>query len=305
MIIGSGATAITLAPSMADKAKHVTMLQRSPSYIMSMPAEDGLEKAIRKYSPAYWQSTLIRWKWLVVPFMIVNFAYYFPKAARKMFRSATVPQLPPTLEMDPHFNPSYYPFQQRVCFCPDADFYKSLRAGKSSVETGIIDTVTPNSVLLKSGKEFNPDIIVTATGLKLRIAGGMEISVDGKEYKIGEKFVWKGVMLEDLPNCAFVIGYVDASWTLGADATAQLVCRMLKQMDKEGVAEVIPRRTAEEKKTMQQRPLLSLTSTYIQKGGSNLPMAGDRGAWKARSYYFKDIMIAWYGNIKSGTEWVR
>ena len=264
-----------------------------------------MEKAIRKYCSAYWQRKLIRWKWLVIPFLLVNFSYYFPKSARKLFRSATVPQLPPTIAMDPNFTPSYYPFQQRVCFCPDADFYKSLRAGKSSVETGIIETVTPDSVRLTSRKEFHPDVIVTATGLKLRIAGGMEISVNGKPFNIPEKFVWQGVMLEDLPNAALVIGYVDASWTLGADATAQLVCRMLKQMDKEGVAEVIPRLTAQEKASMKQKPLLGLTSTYIKKGGNTLPMAGDRGPWKARSYYFKDIMTAWYGNIKSGAEWVR
>lgn len=305
MIIGSGATAVTLVPSMTKKAKHVTMLQRSPGYLMSTPKEDGLEKAIRKYLPEFWQHKLIRWKWLVVPFLIVNFAYYFPKACKKLFQSATLPQLPKDVAIDPNFTPSYYPFEQRVCFCPDADFYKSLRAGTSSVETGVIETVTPDAVRLKSGKEFHPDIIVTATGLKLRIAGGMKISVNGAPYNIPEKFVWKGVMMEDLPNCAFVIGYVDASWTLGADATAQLVCRMLKQMDKEGVAEVTPRRTAHEKATMQEKPLLKLTSTYVRTGGSILPKAGDRGAWKARSYYFKDILIAWFGNIKSGTEWVR
>ncbi|KAK5164030.1 uncharacterized protein LTR77_010121 [Saxophila tyrrhenica] len=305
VVIGSGATAVTLIPSMADKAKHVTMLQRSPSYVMSMPKEDGLERAIRGYTPSSWHDKLIRWKWLVVPFLMVNLAHYFPKVVRKLFQSAIQPQLPPSMQMDPHFNPSYYPFEQRVCFCPDADFYKSLRAGKSSVETGVVDTVTPNSIRLKSGKEFNPDIIVTATGLKLRIAGGMQITVDEKPYNIPDHFVWKGIMLEDLPNCAFVIGYVDASWTLGADATAQLVTRMLKQMEKEGVAEVIPRRSTAEKTSMQQKPLLKLTSTYIKKGGNILPMTGDSGPWKARSYYYKDLMIAWYGNIKAGIDWNR
>jgi cation diffusion facilitator CzcD-associated flavoprotein CzcO len=287
---------------MADTAKHVTMLQRSASYLLSLPKEDGLEKAIRKFFPEYWQHKLIRWKWLAIPFLLINFAYYFPKACKKMFQSATVPQLPPDVAMDPHFQPNYYPFQQRVCFCPSGDFYKSLRDGKSSVETGIIDNVTSNSIRLTSGKELNPDIIVTATGLKLRIAGGMNIKVNGETYPIAQKFVWKGVMLEDLPNCAFVIGYVDASWTLGADATAQHVCRLLKQMEKEGVVEVTPRRSEEEKASMKQAPLLSLSSTYIKKGGNVLPLAGDRGPWKPRSYYFKDLAMAWFGNMRSGTE---
>ena len=142
-------------------------------------------------------------------------------------------------------------------------------------------------------------------GLKLRIAGGIKVTVDDKPYNVPDHFVWKGIMLEDLPNCAFVIGYVDASWTLGADATAQMVCRMLKQMDKEGVVEVVPRRTEQEKASMQETQLLRLSSTYIKKAKDILPKTGDQGQWKARSFYFKDILMAWFGDIKSGTEWVR
>lgn len=305
VIVGSGATAITLLPAMAEKASHVTILQRSPSYLLSTPSEDGIEKAIRKYCSESWQHKLIRWKWLLLPFLIVNFCYYFPARARKLFLAATKPQLPAHIAQDPHFTPSYNPFEQRVCFCPDADFYKTLRSGKGNVETGVIDTMTSDTIKLKSGKELHPGVIVTATGLKLRIGGGMKVSVDQKLYNVPEHFVWKGVMLEDLPNCAFVIGYVDASWTLGADATAQMVCRMLKQMNKEGVVEVVPRRTEQEKATMQEAPLLKLTSTYIQKGKDILPKCGDRGQWQARSYYFKDILMAWFGDIKSGAEWIR
>ena len=305
VIVGSGATAVTLLPALAEKASHVTMLQRSPSYLLSTPSEDALERAIRRFCNERWQHRLIRLKWLVIPFLLINFCYYFPKQGKKLFRSVTEPQLPPTISHDPHFTPSYNPFEQRVCFCPDADFYKSLRAGTASIETGIIETITSNTIKLTSGKELHPDIIVTATGLKLRIGGGIKITVDEKPYNVPEKFVWKGVMLEDLPNCAFVVGYVDASWTLGADATAQMVCRILKQMGKEGVVEVIPRRTEEEKATMRELPLLRLSSTYIQKARDIVPKAADRGQWRARSYYFKDILMAWFGDIKSGTEWVR
>lgn len=305
VIIGSGATAVTLLPSMAEKASHVTMLQRSPSYLVSLPSEDAMERAIRRYCSEYWQHRLIRLKWLVIPFLMVNFCYYFPKQGRKLFKAGTEQQLPPTMKYDPNFNPSYNPFEQRVCFCPDADFYKSLRSGKASVETGVIEDITADTIKLTSGKELHPDIIVTATGLKLRIAGGIKVSVDEKPYNVPDHFVWKGVMLEDLPNCAFVIGYVDASWTLGADATAQMVCRILKQMGKENVVEITPRRTAQEKASMKEAPLLRLTSTYVKKAKDIVPKAADRGQWSARSYYFKDILMAWFGDIKSGTEWVR
>lgn len=301
-IVGSGATAVTLIPSMADKVSHITMLQRSPGYLLSQPSEDAMEKIIRRTCPKSWAHRLIRLKWMIVPFLLVNFCRYFPFLGKKMFRAAATQQLPPTSQYE---QPSYNPFEQRVCLCPDADFYKSLRTGKASVETGIIETVTSNTIKLKSGKELHPDIIVTATGLKLRVGGGIEVTVDDKIYNAPEKFVWKGVMLEDLPNCAFVLGYVDASWTLGADATAQLVCRMLNQMSQEGAVEIVPRMNAEEKSSMKEMPLLNLTSTYVKKAGEILPRAGDRGQWRARSYYFKDIWMAWFGDIKSGTEWVR
>lgn len=305
VIIGSGATAVTLLPSMTDKASHVTMLQRSPSYLLSQPKEDGLEKMIRKWFPLSVQHKLIRWKWLLVPFMLVNFCYYFPKAARKMVRGAIQPQLPKSMQMDPNFNPSYFPFEQRMCFCPDGDFYGSLRSGKGSIETGVIEMVTPNSIKLKSGKELNPDIIVTATGLRLQIAGGMKITVDGQPINPSEKFIWKGVMLEDVPNSMYVLGYVDASWTLGADATAQMGCRMLKQMQKEKAVEVVPRRSEKEKREMKEKPVLRLTSTYIKKASDVLPKAGDSGQWRPRSFYFKDMYMAWFGDLKTGAEWIR
>jgi len=297
VIVGSGATAITMLPALTDKAGHVTMLQRSPSYIMSQPAQDGLEILIRKLT--WWSKSLehklIRFKWVIIPFLVTRFAYNFPKAANKMFGDAMKAQLPPTMAREPNFNPSYNPFEQRVCFCPDGDFYDALRSGKTSVETGIIETITPNSIKLVSGKELHPDIIVTATGLKIRFAGGMKVSVDGKPFDVPSKFIWKGVMLEDLPNAAFVFGYVDASWTLGADATAQLMCRMLKQMSKEGVVEVVPRRSEEEKLNMKEEPFLKLTSTYIRRAKDVLPKTGATGQWRARSYYMKDMWMAWFG----------
>ena len=307
VIVGSGATAITLLPNLAKKASSVTILQRSPSYVMSQPSEDGLERIIRALT--WWskpvQHKLLRWKWVLMPFLLTRFAYNFPNAARKFFSTTIQAQLPPTLPRDPHFNPSYNPFEQRVCLCPDGDFYAALRSGKGTIETGVVKTVTANSIQLVSGKELNPDIIVTATGLKVRFAGGVNVRVDGKPVNVADKFIWKGVMIEDVPNAAYVMGYVDASWTLGADATAQLVCRLLKKMKKDGVKEVVPRRSEYEKEHMAELPLLRLTSTYVKTAKDVIPKTGATGQWRPRSYYYKDIMMAWFGDIRTGLEWVR
>lgn len=305
VILGSGATAVTLLPVLAKDTSHVTMLQRSPSYLMSQPTEDNMEKFFRAYLPASLAYRLIRFKWILLPFLLTSFCKYFPAAARKMVTGAAAKQLPVDIPINPHFSPKYNVFQQRLCFCPDGDFYACLRDGTGSVETGTIDTVTENSIKLHSGRELHPDIIVTATGLKLQVAGGMKLSVDGSPYEVGEKYIWKGVMLEDLPNAAMTIGYVDASWTLGADATAQMVCRILKRMTKEGVAEVVPRCSEDQKEIMEERPVLNLNSTYVKAGESVLPKAGDRGQWKPRSYYWEDIFMAWYGDIKSSMDWIK
>lgn len=287
---------------MSSKARHITMLQRSPTWMLSQPSEDGLEWLIRKLT--WWNKSvehkLIRWKWILIPFLMTQFAYTFPSAARKMFTAISAQELPAKTPL-----PSYNPFEQRVCLMPDGDYYKALRSGKASIETGVIEAITPTSIKLTSGKELNPDIIVTATGLKLRFAGGMKVSVNGVPFNVPEKFIWKGLMLEDLPNAAFVFGYVDASWTLGADATAQMVCRILKRMRREGVVEVVPRRSAEEKQSMLEMPLLRLTSTYVRKAKDLMPKAGSMGQWRPRSYYYQDIMMAWFGDIKTGMSWIR
>ncbi|KAL1588257.1 hypothetical protein WHR41_03093 [Cladosporium halotolerans] len=305
VIIGSGATAVTLLPVLAKDTSHVTMLQRSPSYLLSQPTEDAAEKFMRAWLPAALAYRLIRFKWILLPFLLTTFFKYFPATAKKMVKGAAAKQLPETTPIDPHFTPKYNVFQQRLCFCPDGDFYKSLRNGSASVETGTIDTVTQDTIKLTSGRELHPDIIVTATGLKIQMAGGMKISVDGEPYDVSTKFFWKGVMLEDLPNAAMTIGYVDASWTLGADATAQMVCRILKRMRKEGVTEVVPRCSDAERKAMKEKPVLNLTSTYVKAGKSELPKAGDRGQWRPRSYYYEDILMAWFGDIRSNMDWIK
>jgi cation diffusion facilitator CzcD-associated flavoprotein CzcO len=304
VVIGSGATAITLVPALAEKASHVTMLQRSPSYILSQPATDGLEVLIRAIFPTSWTHKLIRIKWLIVPYLFISFCVYFPNLAKRMLRKGAIDQLPPSIAHDPHFKPSYDPFQQRMCFCPDGDFYASLRSGKASVVTGVIEKVTEKSIKLTDGQELHPDIIATATGLKIRLAGGAKLTVDGQPFNINEKFIWKTVMVQDLPNAAFVVGYVDASWTLGADATAQLVCRLLKQMEKEGAGAAIPRLEKGEEGKMKEVPMLRLQSTYVKRAKGALPKAGDGAQWRARSTYFRDLWEAKFGDLKTGMQYI-
>ncbi|QIW96710.1 hypothetical protein AMS68_002228 [Peltaster fructicola] len=307
VVIGSGATAVTVLPVMAKTAKHVTMLQRSPGYIVSIPSEDGLEKLVR-FVFGWWpaaQHLIFRLKWIWASFYITTLSALIPKIVRAQLLKRVTKVLPPNIPVDPHFTPKYNPWEQRMCLCPDGDFFDGLKSGRASVETGIIDTITPNSIKLKSGAELHPDIIVTATGLKLQFAGGIKISVDNKALNLSEKFIWKGLMIEDLPNAAFSFGYVDASWTLGADASAQLICRLVATMKQEGVVEVTPRRSELEKQTLQPKNLLRLNSTYVEKASSVTPKAGDRGQWIPRTHYMRDLWNAKFGDIRTSLDWVK
>lgn len=207
VVIGSGATAITPLPSLGKIAAHVTMLQRSPTYIMSIPREDRLEKLIRLLLPA----KLIRVKWVAFPLLLVTFCRRYSRLASWLLLRLTKAQLPAHTSLSPDFTPSYNPWEQRMCMCPDADFFKCLRDGKGSVVTDVIETVTENSIRLKSGTELQPDVIITATGLKLRLAGSIIITVDNVPFSISDRFAWKCAMIEGLPNTLLALGYVDAS----------------------------------------------------------------------------------------------
>jgi cation diffusion facilitator CzcD-associated flavoprotein CzcO len=300
-IIGSGATAVTILPSMAEKAKFVTMVQRSPSYVFSLPnKDDPITRLLRLILPAKMAHTIIRTRWMLTAYMFFYFCRAFPNVARRLLRTATTAQLPKNISHDPHFNPSYNPWEQRLCMAPNGDFYRSMRKGKADVVTGKIDTVTEDGILMEDGTKVTADIIITATGLKIKLAGGIKPKVDGKEIKIPSKFMWKGVMLQDLPNCAFIIGYTNASWTLGADATAQMVTRLLNLMQKKNVQAAIPRLANPE--DMMPAPMLNLNSTYIQKALNIMPKTGSVGQWKPRTNYIKDIKEAKYGDIQTGLE---
>jgi cation diffusion facilitator CzcD-associated flavoprotein CzcO len=298
VIIGSGATAITLLPNLAEKASHVTMLQRSPGYILSLPNRG--DDFVTAYLPQWLSYRINRLKALILPWLFYLYCTNFPASARKVVKKATLPRLPKGME---YVEPTYNPWEQRMCFSPDGDFYDALNSGKAEMVTGKIATMTADSIVLESGQKIHADIICTATGLKLQLAGGTNITVDGEKYSIPDKFMWKGVMLQDLPNAALVIGYTNASWTLGADATAQMVCRLLNNMRKQGNTSFVPRVPVEDK--MKEAPVLNLNSTYVTKGKSELPKAGDKGQWKPRWTYFQDIYEARFGDVTTGLQFYR
>ncbi|PWZ00536.1 FAD/NAD(P)-binding domain-containing protein [Testicularia cyperi] len=294
-VIGSGATAITLLPSMADVAKDVTIVQRSPAYILSLDKFDPIAKFFRMFLPKRLAAFAIRQKNVARMYGSYHLFQTFPGFAKRVLRFATKLQLPKDVPLDPHFKPNYNPWDQRLCICPDGDFYKCLRDGKAHIATGHIEQVTGNEIIMKNGERIPADIIVTATGLKLQIGGGVDMSVDKKPIKANDCFVWKGSMLEGVPNFAISIGYTNASWTLGSDCTAQFVCRLIKHLDQYHKSQVQPK--PENRNQLQEAPLLNLNSTYVKKAENDLPKAATSGPWRMRTNYWYDLVQAKYGSF--------
>jgi cation diffusion facilitator CzcD-associated flavoprotein CzcO len=303
IIIGSGATAVTLLPSLVTGgASLVTMLQRSPSYVASRPMHDPMVNFVKNTFPAWVSGPFARWKNLLMGYALVWWCRAFPKAARGMLRKLTVKQLPKRIAHDPNFVPCYDPWEQRLCLCPDGDFFASLRSGKGDVVTGTIARVTPNSIVLEDGQELPADIIITATGLQIQLLGGAVVHVDGEQVVPGEKFIWRGTMIQDIPNAFVITGYTDASWTPGADATSVLIARMLKTMRRKGKVVATPK--VPEGTELKREPLLNLKSTYIEEaeGRRLLPMSSGKAPWTAKSNYFRDMGFAVFGNLADGLE---
>lgn len=301
-IIGSGATAITILPNMAERASRVTIVQRSPSYIFALPnRDDPLVRLMRWVLPAKLAHLITRWRWMTTSYLFFYFCRTFPNAAKKIINTAAKMQLPKDYPLDPNFKPKYNPWEQRLCVAPDGDFYKCIKKGKGHMVTGAIKTVTEHGINLEDGQTVNADIIITATGLKIKFAGGIVPSIDGKPLDISTKYLWKGVMLQDLPNACVVIGYTNASWTLGADATAQMMMRLIKLMKSKGASAAVPR--VMDASSMTPTPMLNLNSTYIQKALDQMPKTGT-GQWAPRSHYFGDIRQAKYGDIETEMEFL-
>jgi monooxygenase len=298
VVIGSGATAVTLVPAMADKAEHVTMLQRSPSYIASLPAEDRLASTIRRLLPEKAAHRLIRWKNVLLGMYFYHLCRRAPEVAKRLLRRAIAKELPPGFDIDTHFKPHYQPWDQRVCLVPNADLFLAIKSGRVSIVTDQIANFTQKGILLKSGKELPADIVVTATGLKLMACGGIRISVDGSVAEPGSALTYKGLMLSDVPNCAVCVGYTNASWTLRADLASTYVCRLLNHMDRCGYKKCVAHN---DDPTLQPQPLLGLNSGYVQRGISLFPKQGSKAPWVLRQNYILDLLTMKFGAVDDGT----
>jgi monooxygenase len=296
VVIGSGATAITLIPSMTDKAKHVVMLQRTPSYVISVPQFDPMNRFLRKFLPEMTVYNLSRARNNFITQGIFKLSRKYPNAMRKLFLKQVQAQVGKDFDMK-HFTPPYNPWDQRLCAVPNGDMFKAIRRGKASVVTDHIDRFVDKGILLKSGQVLEADIIVTATGLNMQMFGGMQLSVDGKAVEIGKHISYKGLMFNDIPNFSNTLGYTNASWTLKADLIAEYVCRLLKHMDKTGTQMVVPRRNDP---SVQEIQLLDMTSGYVARAADKMPKGANKAPWKLFQNYALDRDQLHNGKLEDG-----
>ncbi|TXH04078.1 MAG: NAD(P)/FAD-dependent oxidoreductase [Nevskiaceae bacterium] len=288
VVIGSGATAVTVVPAMTDKAAHVTMLQRSPSYIFSLPNHDKVTAVLQKILPKDWAYRLARKRNILVQRAIYLASRRWPEKVRAWLLNSVRKQLGPNADMS-HFTPRYMPWDERLCASPDGDLFAAIRAGKASVVTDHIETFNETGIRLKSGKQLDADIIVTATGLQIQLLGGAELLVDHQPRPISRSMTYKGVLIQDVPNLAWIFGYTNAPWTLKADLSSGYICRLLKEMDARGMRVVTPRAPAGEMET--DNILGSLGSGYVQRGQALLPRQGRGLPWRVLHHYGKDIQM--------------
>lgn len=286
VVIGSGATAVTLVPAMAEETAHITMLQRSPSYIFSVPAYDKFSEWLDRVLPSGWVYRMARWRNIKLQRLIYLLAKKYPDFTRKLLLSNVRRHVGKDFDMT-HFQPVYQPWDERLCAVPDADLFRDLREGKADIVTDHIDTFTENGIRLKSGRELEADIIVTATGLNLQVLGGMELSIDGAPLDVSERMTYKGVLMEGVPNMAWIFGYTNASWTLKADIASAYICRLLNYMDSEGMAVVTPQGDSD--LTLADRSIMdALASGYVKRSSHKLPRQGRHHPWKVMNHYSKD-----------------
>jgi len=297
VVIGSGATAITLVPALAQRAAHVTMLQRSPSYVVSRPAEDKIANWLRRRLPDRAAYVLARWKNVLTGTFFYSLARKRPELFKWMVAKGVRKNLGEKYDSK-HFTPPYNPWDQRLCFAPDADLFDEIRNGRVSIVTDQIDTFTEEGLLLKSGERLDADIIVTATGLVLRLFSGMQLAVDGASVEMPKTFVYKGMMFSDIPNLAFAVGYTNASWTLKCDLTAEYVCRLLNHMDHHGYNVCTPRVNDPD---IGEEPVIDFNSGYVLRALHTLPRQGSKTPWRLHQNYMKDLRMMRYGRLDDGT----
>lgn len=294
VVIGSGATAITLVPALAKSAAHVVMLQRSPTYVVSLPGVDPIARALRRALPERVAYAATRWKNIVSNMAFYELAQRAPKLTRKLIRAGVRRALGGDPSIDTHFNPRYNPWDERVCLTPDGDFFQALRDKRASVVTDTIETWTERGIQLASGAHIDADVIVTATGLRAKLLCGLDLYVDGERVSVGERVAYKGMMYSDVPNLAFAIGYTNASWTLKCELSAEHLCKLLEHMRANKIDRVTPRLRDQ---AMQRKPVLDLSAGYIQRSLDALPKQGARAPWRVHQNYLRDLLTYRYGKL--------
>jgi cation diffusion facilitator CzcD-associated flavoprotein CzcO len=297
VVIGSGATAVTIVPEMAKGgATHVTMLQRSPTYMVSRPAVDKVANGLRKLLGDKASYGVVRWRNVLMQQAFFQLARRRPEFMKKLIRKGLVKELPADYEVETHFNPAYNPWDQRLCLVPDADLFAEIRNGKVEVVTDHIDRIVPSGIQLKSGRLLEADIIVAATGLKLQLMSDIRLSLDGAETKLNGAMTYKGMMFGGMPNLSYSFGYTNASWTLKSDLTAFYLCRLLNHLTETGRTVALPQPDADVKPV----DFLDFSSGYVQRAKSVLPVQGDRAPWKLHQNYARDLAALKYGRIDDG-----
>ncbi|GAB4586707.1 flavin-containing monooxygenase [Nocardia sp. IFM 10818] len=293
IMIGSGATAVTLGPALTEQGAHVVLLQRSPSYIISMPERDGFADRVRRLLPARTAYGLARAKNVLLATAMYQLSQRYPKRMRAWIHGLQQRWLPAGYDIDTHFNPRYKPWDQRMCLAPNGDFFRAIRHGKLEMVTDTIDTFTETGLRLSSGRDLEADIIITATGLNLRVFGGLDLTVDGRAIELPKAMAYKAMMLSDVPNFAFIIGYTNASWTLKADLVCEYVVRLLRHMDAKGYAKATPVRDP----SVGPAPFLNFEPGYVLRALDILPKQGDRAPWKLHMNYLRDLPKLRYGKV--------
>ena len=296
VVIGSGATAVTLVPALAERAAHVTMLQRSPSYVVSRPAQDKVANLFRLCLPDRAAYVLARWKNVLLGTFFYNLARNRPGVFKWMVAKGVRKRLGKEYDAR-HFTPPYNPWDQRLCIVPDANLFQAILAGRVSVVTDQIETFTQDGLLLKSGQRLDADIIVTATGLVLKLFSGMQLIVDSTTVELPKTLVYKGMMFSDVSNFAFAVGYTNASWTLKCDLTSEYVCRLLNHMDRHGYAACTPRLNDSD---IEEEPVIDFTSGYVVRALPTLPRQGSKTPWRLHQNYLRDLSLMRYGQVDDG-----
>jgi len=297
IVIGSGATAVTLAPALAETARHVTMVQRSPTYIAPLPARDPIAEAVGRILPPRQAGPAMRWFKALTTQGFFQLSQHRPELVKRMVRRQISRQLPARYDIDTHFTPRYNPWDQRFCIAPDGDLFKAISNGSVSVVTDHIDTFTERGLLLKSGDELEADIIVTATGLNLQVIGGLEVSVDGRAVDFARTLNYKGMMYSDVPNLASAFGYTNASWTLKCDLTCEYVCRLINYMDRHGYRKCMPHNVDP---SITELPSLNFSSGYVQRSVAQMPKQGSKRPWRLYQNYALDIVTLRFGKVDDG-----